>query len=50
LLQEDDSEAQSLWEAHAPYLHALLPQAIAVEQAIGGFDFEEALRLLRQPA
>jgi hypothetical protein len=49
LLQEDDSEAQSHWEVHASALHLLLPQAGAVEQAINGFDFEEALRLLRQP-
>jgi signal transduction histidine kinase/CheY-like chemotaxis protein/methyl-accepting chemotaxis protein len=46
MLQQDDSEAQALWEAHAPGLHALLPQANAVEQAINGFEYEKALRLL----
>ena len=47
MLEQDDSEAQALWEQHAPALHAALPQADALEQAISGFDFEEALRLLQ---
>jgi CheY-like chemotaxis protein len=46
MLEQDDSEAQALWEQHAPGLHATLPQAGALEQAISGYDFEEALRLL----
>jgi two-component system sensor histidine kinase/response regulator len=46
LLEQDDAEAQALWDAHARALHALLPQAQALERAIQGFDFEEALRLL----
>ena len=50
MLEQDDSEAVTLWEQHAPDLRALLPQAGPLEQAIVGFDFEEALRLLRQQA
>jgi hypothetical protein len=50
LLEQDDSEAQALWEAHAEGLHAVLGQADLLEQAIGGYDFEEALRLLRRQA
>jgi hypothetical protein len=50
LLQQDDSEAQALWEAHATGLHALLPHAELVEDAISQFDFEEALLLLARPA
>jgi hypothetical protein len=50
LLEQDDSEAQALWEAHAAGLHALLPQAELLEVAIGRFDFEEALKLLARPA
>jgi signal transduction histidine kinase/DNA-binding response OmpR family regulator/HPt (histidine-containing phosphotransfer) domain-containing protein len=49
MLEQDDSEAQSLWEDHATGLRAVLQQAAALEEAINGFDFEEALRLL-QPA
>ena len=48
LLEQDDSEAQSLWEGHATGLRALLPHSDQLEQAINGFDFEEALRLLQQ--
>jgi len=48
LLQQDDSEALSLWQTHAAALHAGLAHADAVEQAIEGFDFETALRLLPQ--
>ena len=50
MLEQDDSEAQSLWEQHAPGLRALLVQADQLERAIAGFDFEEALRLLQQEA
>jgi hypothetical protein len=50
LLEQDDSEAQTLWEAHAAGLHAMLGQADLLELAIGGYDFEEALRLLTQEA
>ena len=46
LLEQDDSEAQALWQAHAAGLHAVLQQAQLLEDAIGQFDFEEALRLL----
>jgi len=46
LLEQDDSEAQTLWESHARELHSVLPQAQQLEQAIQGFDFEEALRLI----
>jgi signal transduction histidine kinase/DNA-binding response OmpR family regulator/HPt (histidine-containing phosphotransfer) domain-containing protein len=48
MLQQDDSEAAALWQSHAPDLHAALGQAAALEQAINGFDFEEALRLLQE--
>ncbi len=47
MLEQDDSEAQGLWEQHAPALHVTLAQAGELEQAISGFDFEEALRLLQ---
>jgi hypothetical protein len=50
LLEQDDSEAQGLWDSHAAGLHALLKQAQQVEAAISGFDFEEALRLLQLEA
>ncbi len=50
MLEQDDSEAASLWEQHAPDLRALLAQADPLERAIACFDFEEALRLLRQEA
>jgi CheY-like chemotaxis protein len=46
LLEQDDSEVQALWESHAHELHSVLPQAQELEQAIQGFDFEEALRLM----
>jgi len=48
LLEQDDSEAQSLWDGHASGLRAVLKHAAELEQAIHGFDFEEALRLLEQ--
>jgi len=47
LLQQDDSEALSLWETHAAALRAWLQDADAVEQAIHDFDFDAALRLLQ---
>jgi two-component system sensor histidine kinase/response regulator len=47
MLEQDDSEAQSLWEDHASGLRAVLRQPDALEEAINGFDFEEALRLLQ---
>jgi CheY-like chemotaxis protein len=47
MLAQDDAEAQGLWDSHAPGLHAVLQQANLVEEAIAGFDFEEALRLLQ---
>jgi two-component system sensor histidine kinase/response regulator len=46
LLEQDDAEAQALWDSHARALHSLLPHAQELERAIQGFDFEEALRLL----
>jgi CheY-like chemotaxis protein len=48
LLEQDDAEAQTLWEAHAAGLHATLKHADQLEEAIGCFDFEVALRLLAQ--
>jgi two-component system sensor histidine kinase/response regulator len=48
MLEQDDSEAAVLWQSHAPDLRAALNQAAALEQAIAGFDFEEALRLLQE--
>ncbi len=50
LLEQDDSEALGLWQAHATTLHGLLPQAVPLELAIHDFDFEEALRLLQLEA
>jgi signal transduction histidine kinase/CheY-like chemotaxis protein len=50
LLEQDDSEALTLWETHAAGLHAMLQEANLLEDAIGCFDFEEALRLLNQQA
>jgi HPt (histidine-containing phosphotransfer) domain-containing protein len=46
LLEQDDSEVQTLWDANALALHAVLPQAQELEQAIQGFDFEGALSLM----
>ena len=46
MLEQDDFEAQALWQEHAQSLRALVPQATELEEAINGFDFEEALRLL----
>jgi CheY-like chemotaxis protein len=46
LLQDDDPEVQALWDGHARELSGVLPRAQAIEQAIQGFDFEEALRLI----
>ena len=46
LLEQDDSEAQTLWDAHARELHCALPQAQKLEQAIRGFEFEVALQLM----
>jgi two-component system sensor histidine kinase/response regulator len=45
-LEQDDSEAQALWERHARDLHSVLPQAQQLEEAIQGYDFEAALRLI----
>jgi two-component system sensor histidine kinase/response regulator len=50
MLEQDDSEAQALWEQHAAGLRALLGPSEALEQAISAFDFEAALRLLQQEA
>ena len=46
LLEQDDSEAQTLWETHTRELHSALPQAAELEAAIQGFNFEEALLLI----
>jgi CheY-like chemotaxis protein len=46
LLEQADSEAQTLWENHARELHSVLPRAQELEQAIQSFDFEEALKLI----
>ena len=46
LLEQDDSEAQTLWEHHARELHSVLPMAQELERAIQGFNFEEALKLI----
>jgi two-component system sensor histidine kinase/response regulator len=50
MLEQDDSEAATLWQTRAPDLRAVLEQPQALEQAITGFDFEAALRLLRMQA
>jgi two-component system, sensor histidine kinase and response regulator len=50
LLEQDDSDVLTLWATHAKQLHAVLPQAQALEQAIQGFDFEAALRLMPEKA
>jgi two-component system sensor histidine kinase/response regulator len=46
LLQDDDPNALDLWESHAPLLRALHPEAKGIEAAIGGFDFDAAMKLL----
>jgi len=46
LLEQDDSEVQALWESHARELHGVLRQAQALERAIQGFAFDEALKLM----
>jgi HPt (histidine-containing phosphotransfer) domain-containing protein len=50
MLRQDDSEAATLWQTHAPDLRTVLQQSDALEQAITGFDFEAALRLLQKQA
>jgi hypothetical protein len=50
LLEQDDAEVQTLWDRHADALHAFLPQAPQLEQAIQGFDFEAALHLMPEQA
>jgi two-component system sensor histidine kinase/response regulator len=47
MLQQDDPEAAVLWDTHAHVLRAALPQAQAVEDAIQGFAFDEALKILQ---
>ena len=46
LLEQDDSEVQTLWSSHAPELRSVLPHALELERAIQNFNFEEALRLM----
>jgi HPt (histidine-containing phosphotransfer) domain-containing protein len=46
LLQQDDAQAAELWEANAPLLRALCPDAGRIEAAIAGFAFDEALALM----
>jgi len=46
LLADDNFEAQDLWTSHADALHACLPQAEPIGQAINNFDFQQALQLL----
>ena len=48
MLENDDAAALTLWESHAPLLHALHPQASAIAAAIGDFTFARALELLAQ--
>jgi HPt (histidine-containing phosphotransfer) domain-containing protein len=50
LLAADDSEAAVLWETHAPQLRTLVSNATAIDVAIAGFDYEEALLLLQETA
>jgi two-component system sensor histidine kinase/response regulator len=50
LLQEDDSAAVELWEAHASALRVMVPNAAAIESAIGDYAFEEALEMLEATA
>jgi hypothetical protein len=47
MLEQDDFEAQALWEVHAPGLRAVLQQAAELEEAINAFDFDQALKLLQ---
>jgi signal transduction histidine kinase/CheY-like chemotaxis protein len=48
MLSNDDAAALTLWEDHAPLLHALHPQAPAIAAAISDFAFTRALELLAQ--
>ena len=50
LMAQSDANATELWEAHAPLLMALLPNAAQVHAAIAGYDFELALELLQNTA
>jgi two-component system sensor histidine kinase/response regulator len=45
-LQQDDASASELWDTHAMVLRALYPEAAAIEDAIGNFEFETALALM----
>ncbi len=49
LLANDDAGAIELWETHAPMLRAVLPNAAAVEAAIGAYEFDSAFAQLDQP-
>ena len=46
LLQDDDAQAQALWQAHSELLWPLLPQPEALAAAINEFEFARALHLL----
>ena len=48
LLREDDAGALELWESHTAVFKSLVADAQAFEEAITGFDFEAALRMLDQ--
>ena len=45
-LQEDDAGASELWDENAAALRALYPNGVAIETAIGNFEFETALTLM----
>ena len=46
LLQDDDAQAQALWQAQSELLWPLLPQPEALAAAINEFEFARALHLL----
>jgi len=48
-LANDDAGAIELWETHAPVLRAVLPNAAAVEAAIGAYEFDSASTHLDHP-
>ncbi len=45
-LQDDDTEAQDLWDSNATLLRRVCGNAAHIEAAMGDFAYEEALRLL----
>jgi signal transduction histidine kinase/CheY-like chemotaxis protein len=49
LLKQDDALAADIWAVHAGLLRAVFTNAASIEEAISGFEFEDALLMLSAP-